>query len=196
MPVLIFWLLEGKSEGILEYSNISPVQTELETKQSNFHLAWIYIYHLWPLQLEIVWLCLNLQALYSAALKPLFRLLEWLRQFSVTCLIKFQTAAARMRRTAVQSGKKVRVSERKWSYRLTAVKSKMSANLGLSPSGTRTLAGFTKFKSTQCLGNSKPVFQKILWTLAPCLHLSTRIITAPELRWASCCFVRLCGARV
>lgn len=92
MPVLIFWLLEGKSEGILEYSNISPVQTELETKQSNFHLAWIYIYHLWPLQLEIVWLCLNLQALYSAALKPLFRLLEWLRQFSVTCLIKFQTA--------------------------------------------------------------------------------------------------------
>lgn len=79
------------------------MQTELETKQSNFELACIYTFlrlqHLWALQQEIVFLIPNLCA--ASCFKPLFRLLEWLRRFSLKRQMTFQTTSARMCQTAV-----------------------------------------------------------------------------------------------
>lgn len=64
---------------------ISPVRTQLETKQSNFEVAWIYIFSTAPcmgrVQLEVVCLCLNPDPLCGIVFKSLFKVLECLGKF-------------------------------------------------------------------------------------------------------------------
>lgn len=115
------------------------------------------LHHLRALQLEIFWLCLNPEALYSMILETLFRLFEWLRQLSVKRLIKCQTTAARKCTRQPFRGLK------NWG----SVKQTDAADSQLSNQKRYT---YTRRLNQVLKKLTEPVFQTTLWTWAMCLH--------------------------